>query len=172
MTNISKIQTGDALPKAFTPQEQQALQFRRATADDVTAMMRIRLDVRENTLSDPGIITRQMYLDYLDQLGRGWVCERNGQIIGFSYADHGDSSIWALFVQPGHEGLGAGKRLLQLACDYLFGLGHAQVKLGTTPNTRADRFYATQGWQRGVMRNAVEVELTLQRPGRLVLPVR
>lgn len=172
MTNINKTQTGDALPETFTSQEQQALQFRRATEDDVTTMMRIRLEVKENTLSDPSKVTRQMCLDYLDQLGRGWVCERAGEIIGFSYADHGDSSIWALFVQPGQEGLGAGKRLLQLACDYLFGLGHAEVKLGTTPNTRADRFYAAQGWQRGAMKNAVEVGYTLQRPGRLTLPAK
>ncbi|MFZ6658200.1 GNAT family N-acetyltransferase [Undibacterium sp. TJN19] len=142
-----------------------ALQFRRATEADVVTMARIRLEVKENTLSNPALVTHQMYMDYLDADGRGWVCENNDEIIGFSYAAKEDSSIWALFVAPGHEGLGAGQGLLKLAVDYLFASGNQEIKLGTAANTRADRFYAAQGWKRGEMKNAVEVSYTLNKPG-------
>lgn len=138
------------------------LEFRRATIADIPAMTAIRLAVRENALSDPGRITRQMYEDYLERLGRGWVCEQDGTIIGFSYAAREDHSIWALFVDPAHEGLGAGKHLLQLATDWLFACGARSVRLATAADTRADRFYQAQGWQRGAMKNEVEVSYQLE----------
>jgi ribosomal protein S18 acetylase RimI-like enzyme len=129
-------------------------------------MSRIRLAVKENTLSDPSFITRQMYLDYLDKLGRGWVCENAGQIVGFSYAAHDDSSIWALFVLPEQEGLGIGKQLLSLATAYLFDLGNDHIKLGTTPDTRADRFYNALSWERGIMKNSKEVAYVLRKAAK------
>ena len=138
--------------------------FRRATTADIREMMEIRLAVKENTLSDPSIITYQMCEDYLEQLGRGWCCEVDGKILGFSYAAKADASIWALFVRPEYEGQGVGAPLLKLATEWLFSLGNAQVKLSTSANTRADRFYLAQGWQRGSMKNAVEVIYTLDVP--------
>ena len=140
-----------------------ALTFRRAVADDIPTMSRIRMSVRENRLSNPARITPQMYLDYLDPLGRGWVAELDGEIIGLSYADRTDGSIWALFVDPAREGLGAGKQLLRLAVDWLFEIGFDEIRLGTEANTRADRFYAAQGWTRGEMKDDVEVWYRLRR---------
>jgi GNAT superfamily N-acetyltransferase len=122
--------------------------FRPAVLADVPAMSTIRLAVRENTLSDPGRITRQMYIDYLERSGRGWVAEINGAVVGFSCADRQDASIWALFLAEEYEGRGIGKRLLRLAVAWLFEQGHASVHLTTTPDTRADRFYHAQGWTR------------------------
>ena len=141
-----------------------SLTYRRATADDIPAMSRVRLAVRENALSNPARVTEAMYRDYLDALGRGWVAELDGAIIGFSYADRADASIWALFVDPACEGLGAGKRLLRLAVDWLFEIGHDEIRLGTQANTRADRFYAAQGWTREGMKNDIEVGFHLRRP--------
>jgi GNAT superfamily N-acetyltransferase len=140
-----------------------ALTFRRAIEADVPALMRIRLAVRENRLSNPTRVTPAMCIDYLDKLGRGWVAELDGEIVGFSYADRTDASIWALFVDPAHEGRGAGKQLLRLAAGWLFEIGHDEVRLGTQANTRADRFYAAQGWTRGDMKDGVEVWFTLRR---------
>lgn len=111
-------------------------------------MSEIRLMVTENVLRDPSKITLQMYHDYLERDGRAWVAEIDRKLIGFSYAAHHDNSIWALFVDPEYEGLGAGKKLLKLACDYLSARGASSVRLSTTVNTRADRFYQAQGWQR------------------------
>jgi GNAT superfamily N-acetyltransferase len=122
--------------------------FRQATVDDIPAMSRIRLAVRENVLSDPGRITEQMYRDYLNLAGRGWVAEIDGGVVGFCYADKVNASIWALFLSEEYEGRGIAKRLLRLAVAWLFERGCASVHLSTTPDTRADRFYAGQGWTR------------------------
>lgn len=142
----------------------QNFNFRQATLSDIEAMSKIRLSVKENVLSNPARVTRQMYEDYLGPLGRGWVCEIDGKIVGFSYAAKEDSSIWALFVLPEYEGRGAGKGLLKLAVEWLFSLGNEEVKLGTAANTRADRFYAAQGWTRGEMKDDVEVWYSLKMP--------
>lgn len=129
-------------------------------------MSAIRLSVRENVLSNPARVTLQMYEDYLDRDGRGWVAEVDGEVAAFSYADRHEASIWALFVDPRHEGKGLGKALLGLAVDWLFELGHERVWLGTTPGTRADRFYLAQGWTR-MPGHGAEVEYVLDKPATL-----
>ena len=47
------------------------LHFRIATLADIPVMMEIRLAVKENVLSNPARVPYQMYVDYLDLLGRG-----------------------------------------------------------------------------------------------------
>jgi GNAT superfamily N-acetyltransferase len=138
--------------------------FRRAEVVDIPAMSAIRLAVTENVLRDPARVTRQMYVEYLEAAGRGWVAEVDGEVAAFCYAAKEDGSIWALFVAPRHEGLGLAKRLLGLAVDYLFDFGHDSVTLSTGSDTRADRFYAAQGWTRGEPREH-EVVFTLNKPG-------
>ena len=134
--------------------------FRQAVGADIPSMSRIRLSVTENVLSDPSRVTLAMYEDYLEAAGRGWVAAIDGAVAGFCYADRNDGSIWALFVSPEHEGRGLARRLLALALDWLFALGHHEARLTTTADTRADRFYARQGWQRSIL-SPVEVEYTL-----------
>lgn len=122
--------------------------FRQATQADIPAMSAIRLSVTENVLSDPGRVTLAMYQDYLDADGRGWVAELDGGVVAFCYADRHAASIWALFVHRDYEGRGLAQGLLQLATRWLFALGHRSISLRTGAGTRADRFYARQGWQR------------------------
>ena len=76
----------------------------------------------------------------------------------------------ALFARgrlPECEGRGAGNGLLQLAVDWLSAQGWDELKLGTAAGTRADRFYATQGWRRDAMKNEIEVWYRLRRPALL-----
>lgn len=136
--------------------------FRRAASADIPQMSRVRLAVRENRLRDPARVTRQMYEDFLEQDGRGWVAQVDGDIVAFSYANRIDGSIWALFVDPGHEGQGLAKHLLGLASAWLFELGFARVTLSTGSGTRAEAFYARQGWTRQAT-SADEVTFTLDR---------
>ena len=140
------------------------VQFRQALASDIPAMSAIRLGVTENVLSNPAKVTQQMYEDYLELFGRGWVAEADGAIAGFSYADKRDGSIWALFIDARHEGRGIGTALLRLACGWLFEQGHDHVHLSTSAGTRADRFYASQGWQRTALDND-DAGFRLARPG-------
>jgi hypothetical protein len=46
---------------------------------------------------------------------------------------------------------------------WLFELGVDEVRLGTEAHTRADRFYAAQGWMREDMKDDVEVGYRLRR---------
>lgn len=121
--------------------------FREAAFDDIPYMTRIRLAVTENVLRDQARITPQMYADFLEKDGRGWVAQVDGEIVAFSYANRIDGSIWALFVDPRFEGQGLGKQLLALATDWLFSLGFTRVTLSTGTHTRAAQFYTRRGWR-------------------------
>ncbi len=137
--------------------------YRRATSADIPAMSAIRLAVTENRLSNPARITPQMYEDYLDELGCGLVADIDGKIAGFAYADKTDGSIWALFVSPEYEGRGIARGLLPLATQWLFSLGIDEITLSTSAGTRADRFYAAQGWTCTGMQNATDIGYRLKR---------
>ncbi len=138
------------------------MNYRQATSADINAMMKIRNSVNENKLSDPTKVSTQMYLDYLDKLGRGWVCEIENRVVGFCYADKVNHSIWALFIDSSVEGMGIGKQLLKMAVDYLMELGASEIKLTTEANTHADRFYQAMGWHRGEVNDDGEVTFWLK----------
>jgi GNAT superfamily N-acetyltransferase len=121
--------------------------FREAAYNDIPHMTRIRLAVTENVLRDPSRITPQMYADFLEKDGRGWVALVDGKIVAFSYASKIDGSIWALFVDPRFEGQGLGKELLARASGWLFSLGFRRVTLSTGARTRAAQFYTQLGWR-------------------------
>lgn len=140
--------------------------FREARSEDISALSEVRLSVQENVLSNPSRITRRMYETHLCEIGKGWLCEVNGEVVGFSVASLKDASIWALFVKPTHEGRGIGQRLLHLATGWLFDMGVTSIALSTGADTRADRWYERQGWQRGELRPDGEVCYRLDKPGR------
>jgi GNAT superfamily N-acetyltransferase len=140
--------------------------FREAKIEDIPALSEIRVMVKENVLSNPLRITYEMYFDYLSESGKGWLCEVEGEVVGFSVASLRDASIWALFVKPLYEGMGIGKRLLQLATDWLFEMGALSISLSTAAGTRADGMYERLGWKRGEIRPDGEVGYRLDRQGR------
>ena len=142
------------------------MNFREAKVEDIPALSEVRRSVKENVLSDPRKVTREMYAAYLGESGKGWLCEIGGEVVGFSVASAEDASIWALFVKPSYEGRGIGKRLLRLATDWLFGMSATSIALSTDAGTRADRFYEGQGWQRGEMKSDREVCYRLYKSGR------
>ena len=119
--------------------------IRRARLDERPRITEIRLAVRENRLTDPSRVTDADYLWFSENPGI-WVWEEDGDILGFSAADTRDGSVWALFIDPGHEGRGIGRALLAKACDVLRDAGHRIATLGTQPGSRADTFYRQAGW--------------------------
>ena len=125
----------------------QPVHIRRATDGDIPEMHRIRMSVRENQLADAGLIRPEDYRVMLNERGRGWVAELDGQLAGFAIADLKRSNIWALFVTPAFESCGFGRRLHDTMLDWLFTSGAQQVWLSTEPGTRAERFYLAAQWQ-------------------------
>ena len=120
--------------------------FREATVADIKQIQKVRNAVKENTLSDPGLVTDQDCEAFMCVRGKGWVCEADGLIVGFSIVDLKDHNIWALFVDPAFENMGIGRRLHDMMLDWYFSQTQTTVWLGTSPNTRAESFYRKSGW--------------------------
>lgn len=119
--------------------------LRKATYADIPRLFEIRLGVRENKLLSPTYVTVVDCIRFIDGSGGFWVREEGGRVLGFSAPDTRDGSVWALFVDPAHEGRGIGRALLGAACGTL--AAHFEhATLSTGPGTRADRFYRADGW--------------------------
>jgi len=125
--------------------------LREATINDIPQIQIVRNSVKENTLSNPNLVTDQDCEEFLTVRGKGWVCEINRQIIGFAIVDLTENNIWALFIDPNFEKKGIGRELHQLMLDWYFLQTQQNVWLGTEFHTRAEKFYRKAGW--------IEVEL-------------
>lgn len=121
--------------------------FREALITDIPQIQIVRNLVKENTLSDPALVPDKDVEDYITRRGKGWVCELDDSIVGFAIADLQDNNIWALFIQPGYEGKGIGKKLHDDMLDWYFDKNKETVWLGTSPGTRAEAFYRKAGWK-------------------------
>lgn len=121
--------------------------YRQATSNDIKQIQRVRNSVKENTLSDPNLVTDADCEEFINQRGKGWVCEIAQQVVGFAIADLKEQNIWALFVDPLFEKRGIGRTLHQIMLDWYFAQGLQRVWLGTSPHTRAEQFYQKAGWK-------------------------
>lgn len=122
------------------------MKYREATLEDIRQIQVVRRSVRENVLSNPDHVTDNDCRDFLTRRGKGWICEIDGLIVGFAIADLEDENVWALFLSPEFEGMGIGRQLHNKMLDWYFSTGKEKVWLGTSPNTRAERFYKKMGW--------------------------
>lgn len=77
--------------------------FREAKTSDIPQMQIVRNAVKENQLSDPALVPDNDVEDYILNRGKGWVCEINNRIVGFSIISVKDQNVWALFVDPSFE---------------------------------------------------------------------
>jgi len=121
--------------------------FREATVADIPQIQFVRNSVKENTLSDPALVTDKDCENYLLNRGKGWVCEVDGQIVGFAIADLTGHNVWALFVQPGFDKNGIGKKLHDSMLHWYFSQTESTIWLSTAPGTRAEEFYRKAGWR-------------------------
>lgn len=135
--------------------------IREATINDIAQIQVVRNSVKENMLSDPNLVTDEDCRIYLTERGKGWVCEIEGQIVGFAIADMLENNIWALFVDPKFENQGVGKQLHNMMLNWYFEQTTKPVWLGTSPNTRAEKFYKLSGWEEiGMHGKEVKFQMT------------
>ncbi len=137
--------------------------FREAATGDILQMQVIRNLVKENTLSNPALVTDDDVRVFITERGKGWVCETDKVIVGFAIADLRENNIWALFVHPGYDKKGIGKTLHALMLDWYFGKTEKTVWLGTGPGTRAAVFYKKQGWQQVETNAANEIKFEMTK---------
>jgi GNAT superfamily N-acetyltransferase len=121
--------------------------FREAQTTDIPQIQIVRNSVKENVLSDPALVTDKDCEEFLTLRGKGWVCEADNTIVGFSIIDLKQKNIWALFVHPQYEGKGIGKKLQDIMLNWYFNQYDSTLWLGTAPGTRAESFYRRSGWK-------------------------
>jgi GNAT superfamily N-acetyltransferase len=146
------------------------VEVQEARREHVAGIYHVRLAVKENVFPEELVrqrgLTPEMLADAFRPGRKGWVVERDGQVVGFSIADSDTNSVWALFVLPGYEGQGIGRALLDAAVGWLWEQGAQRIWLDTAPRSRADRFYRKLGWQAVGTTPKGEVHFELTRPGR------
>jgi len=134
--------------------------FREARLADIGQIQIVRNSVKENVLSDPGLVTDRDCEVFMFERGKGWVCEIDSTIVGFAIADLIESNIWALFLHPDHEKKGIGRKLHDMMLDWYF-TQRDNVWLGTAPGTRAELFYEKSGWRKvGMYGKETKFEMT------------
>jgi GNAT superfamily N-acetyltransferase len=138
---------------------------RPAVRADIPEMHRVRMSVQENRLVSTRL-TDADYIEAIESRGRGWVIAVDATIVAFAIGDTTNASIWALFVEPGHEGRGFGRQLHDEMVNWLWQQGHERLWLTTDPGTRAQRFYEAAGWQPVGTAAHGEVRLELHQPTR------
>lgn len=102
--------------------------------------------MRENRLVSTRISDEDVRIA-IEQTGRGWVIESDGEVIAFAIANATNGNVWALFVHPDHERRGHGRTLHDTMVDWLRAQGIRRIWLTTEPGTRAQSFYEAAGWQ-------------------------
>lgn len=147
--------------------------IREAVTADIPQIQVVRNLVKENPLQDPSLVTDTDCEDYIIRRGKGWVCESGNRIVGFSIISVKDNNVWALFVQPGYDRQGIGRKLHDVMMNWYFTQTDKPVWLGTAPGTRAEKFYEAAGWTRtGIRPNGeVRFEMSQSQWKSLRLPV-
>ena len=120
--------------------------IRPATRADQPRVGAIRMAVTENVLSDPSKVT-EAEIDWYRDHAIFLVAEVDGEVAGFTCANHQTGLIWALFMDKAHEGRGIGRALFDAALAGLAAAGHRQAWLTTSAGARAERFYRAHGWR-------------------------
>jgi GNAT superfamily N-acetyltransferase len=138
------------------------MRFRQAEKKDLLQIQRVRHSVNENILSDPALVTDADCAEYLEIRGRGWVCEKQLEIVGFAIADLREHNIWALFVRPEYEHRGIGKKLHDMMLNWYFSKTSEKVWLGTAPGTRAEIFYRKAGWKENGLHGKGEIKFEME----------
>ena len=139
------------------------MNFRQATTEDIPQIQIVRNSVKENQLSNPNLIPDDLVEEFITKRGKGFACEIDKKIVGFSIVDFVENNVWALFLLPEFEGKGIGKKLHQLMLDEYFSKTKETIWLSTEANSRAETFYKKQGWKNaGFLGNEVKFEMSFE----------
>ena len=120
--------------------------LRAARASDIPAIQRVRASVKENRLVST-IITDEDVRTAIEDTGRGWIVEKDGEVVAFAIGNAITGNIWALFVRPEHEGRGYGRQLhdhhtdcgLQKVSDDTF-KAELEAEFGVKPDWSVESF--------------------------------
>jgi ribosomal protein S18 acetylase RimI-like enzyme len=135
--------------------------FKEATIEDIKQIQVVRNSVKENTLSDPNLVTDKDCEEFITIRGKGWACEIENKIVGFAIVELKENNIWALFIDPKFEKKGIGQKLNKIMMDWYFSQTKDTVWLGTDINTRAEKFYRNAGWTEVGLNGSIEMKFEM-----------
>ena len=134
-----------------------------ALRSDIDAIQRVRASVTENRLVST-VISDEDVRVAIEETGRGWVVEKDDEVVAFAIGNATNGNVWALFVRPEHEGRGYGRQLHDTMVSWLWTTDLQRLWLTTEPGTRAQRFYEAAGWQLTGSTTGGEFRYELPRP--------
>jgi GNAT superfamily N-acetyltransferase len=120
--------------------------FREAKNQDIEKMHAIRLSAINQQLSGITLTGPEDYRPLLEGQGKGWVCEVEGDLLGFALVALPQARVCALVVYPGLEDDFIGRMLHDMMTSWCFARGIPRLLLTTMPNARANLFYGKAGW--------------------------
>jgi ribosomal protein S18 acetylase RimI-like enzyme len=125
--------------------------FREMQQTDIGRCIEVRTLVRENRYSLAALrqegITEESVAGMLETTHQGWVCEIDDQIVGFSMGDRSTGEFWVVAVLPEYEGRGIGRKLTELAVQWLRANGCNEIWLWTSPDTSTRAYALYRNWE-------------------------
>lgn len=146
------------------------LAIREMRVEDIPASFAVRFETVENRVTaeslerdygiTPASLAAAMAIDV-----RGWICEDDGQAVGYAMGDRSTGEVQVVAVLPGYEGRGIGRDVLARVRDWLFAAGHDDIWLwaNSDPDVRATGFYRRLGWRITDQTKGHQVVLRLHR---------
>jgi ribosomal protein S18 acetylase RimI-like enzyme len=126
--------------------------FREIHSDDMPEIFDVRVAAWHNDRGREEMtslgITHQSVREMMNHTHRGWLCEIDSRVVGFSMGNRQNGEMWVIAVLKEYEGNGIGRRLLRLVEDWLFSEGWDELWLTTDRDEtlRAVGFYRHLGW--------------------------
>ncbi|HSY18647.1 MAG TPA: GNAT family N-acetyltransferase [Candidatus Acidoferrales bacterium] len=126
--------------------------FREMEQRDICSCIGVRTSVRENRYSLEELrqagITEESVAGMLTTTHKGWVCEMDRRVVGFCMGNRNNGEFWVVALLPEYEGRGIGRKLMELAVQWLRASACAEIWLWTSPDvsTRAYALYRKSGW--------------------------
>jgi ribosomal protein S18 acetylase RimI-like enzyme len=126
--------------------------IRQIKVADIPELFRVRTATDENPLTLEDLaeidITETSVKAKLLESYKGWLCEDEGEVVGFAIGDRSSGEMWVIAVLPNYIQQGIGGALLAKVDDWLFREGCSELWLVTdlNPKLRAYSFYRKHGW--------------------------
>jgi hypothetical protein len=119
--------------------------FREAKIQDIEKMHAVQMALAEDRSVYPHLTETEDFHRLLTS-GKGWVCEVEGDLLGFALVDLPQARVSALSVRAGLEGDFINRMLHDMMTSWCFARAMPKLILSTCPNTRTEQFYLKSGW--------------------------
>ena len=127
--------------------------FREIVPGDINAIIDLRTRTREHSISMDELIkmgiTEENVIAKIKSNYKGWLCECDNKIVGFSLGNKDTGEMWVIAILPEYESRGIGKKLMELVKNWLFQFkDRLWLTTDDDPKYRAYNFYIKNGWEK------------------------